>query len=307
MTATTHTEVYRRYTGTPQYARLRFTPLLASGLRVAFKGRWGLLLYLPPLIALVVFGFIVYAKFSLEQGVTPGALTGERASAGVAMVGNMASQLLEVRDIAFGFIIGMSTFSVLIAGWYGAGLIAEDRRAGAHLLYFARPLSKLDYALGKLGVVVVMTSLGMFVPSLLLFLVATLTAPGWTFLQEHGWMFAQVVGYALVHTLVLGSIVLAISSLSSKRTYALAGVAAYFMASGGVATLLAVLMRDRTWFLLAPIANLRRVGAHIFGVKRAIGVPLDWSPWWSWLVLAGLCGVCWTIVALRLRRMEAVA
>lgn len=307
MTATTHTEVYRRYTGTPQYARLRFTPLLASGLRVAFKGRWGLLLYLPPLIALVVFGFIVYAKFSLEQGVTPGALTGERASAGVAMVGNMASQLLEVRDIAFGFIIGMSTFSVLIAGWYGAGLIAEDRRAGAHLLYFARPLSKLDYALGKLGVVVVMTSLGMFVPSLLLFLVATLTAPGWTFLQEHGWMFAQVVGYALVHTVVLGSIVLAISSLSSKRTYALAGVAAYFMASGGVATLMAVLMRDRTWFLLAPIANLRRVGAHIFGVKRAIGVPLDWSPWWSWLVLAGLCGLCWTIVALRLRRMEAVA
>ena len=55
MSAETHLEVYRPFTGKLREHPLRFVPLWTSGLRTAFKQRRALLvLYLPPLIATVI-------------------------------------------------------------------------------------------------------------------------------------------------------------------------------------------------------------------------------------------------------------
>lgn len=309
MKATTHTEVYRRYMGALLPPRFAFVPIAAGGIRVALKGKWPLLLYLPPLIATVIFGFIVYAKFSLEQGMTPGALAGpnEQASIGVAMVGTMASKMIEVRDLIVGAIFGLGLFSVLLVAWYGSGLVCEDRRAGAHLLYFSRPLSLANYVFGKLCVVGTFVLASVFVPAFAICMVAVASAPGWTFLQDQGWIFLQVVVYSLVHTLVLGSLVLAISTLASRRIFALIATVGFFLFTQVLGMLLAFLQRDARWMALGTLANLRRIAATIFGVERVAGFRLNWEPALSWWALAGALVLAWAVIVLRVRRMESLA
>ena len=305
MKATTHTEVYRRFSGRLRPARRAFLPIAASGIRVALASRWPRLLFLPTVITTIVFAFIVYAKFSLEQGVTPGALAGPEQQAGVAMVGSMAGRLIEVRDLVVGAIFVLGLFSVLLASWYGAGLVCEDRRVGAHLLYFSRPLSKTNYLLGKLCVVSAFVLAGVIVPGLVVFLVAVFTAPGWTFLREHGWLFVQILAYSLLHTLVLSSIVLAISTLASRRIFALIGAVGFFLFAQVLGMLLAFMQKEPSWLALGPLANLRRVAAHVFGVERVAGFRLNWAPELSWWALAGTLVVAWCVLVLRVRRMEA--
>lgn len=309
MKASTHTEVYRRFHGKLRPARIAALPLASSGIRVALKQRWPWLLFLPPLIATVIFSFVVYAKFSLEQGVTPDALGGADPSAGIATmaVGSMASRMIQVKDMIFGFLVAMTIFSVLIAAWYGSGLIAEDRRAGAHLLYFARPLSKRDYALGKLLVVGAFALAAVLVPGLVICSVASIASPDWSFVKHEGDLFLRIGAFALVHAFVLGSLALAASSLASRKIFALVGILGFFMLAQGIGLLVARLQDDWTWLALGPWASLRRVAAWMLDVRRAPGVRISWDVEWSITALAVLVAACWIVIAARVRRMEAVA
>jgi hypothetical protein len=305
--ASTHTEVYRRYTGTLRPLRRGFAPIASSGVRVAFKSKWPLLFYAPTLIATIVFSFVVYAKFALEQGVTPGALAGPQASAGVAMVGAMASKMIEVRDTIVGAIFTLGIFSVLLVAWYGAGLFCEDRRVGAHLLYFARPITRRDYLLGKLGVVGTYVLASVLVPGLVISGMAAFASPDWSFLKEQWRVPLTVLGYAFVHTLVLSSIVLAISSLCTRKVFALVATVGYFALSEAVAALFSFIQREQTWRALSPLANLRRVAAAMFGVEAVPGFRIRWEPAWSWGALAALVIVAWAVLAWRVRSLEEVA
>lgn len=309
MKASTHTEVYRRFTGTLRPSRLAFLPITTSGVRVAFKSKWPLLFYVPTLIATIVFSFIVYAKFALEQGMTPGALAGSdpQASAGVALVGAMASRLIEVRDTIVGAIFTMSIFSVLLVGWYGAGLFCEDRRVGAHLLYFARPITRLDYLLGKLGVVGTFVLASVLVPGVVISTIAAFASPDWIFLKEEPRVPLLSVVYALVHTVVLSSIVLAISSLCTRKVFALVATVGFFTLAEAVGGLFAFIQKEQTWRALGPLANLRRVAAELFGVESVPGFRIRWDAAWSWGALAVLLVVAWGVLAWRVRSMEEVA
>lgn len=309
MKASTHTEVYRRFHGELRPARFAAFPLAASGIKVALKQRWPWLLFLPPLIATVIFSFVVYSKFSLEQGVTPSALGGGESGAGVATnaIGTMASRMIQVKDLIFGSIVTMTIFSVLISAWYGAGLIAEDRRAGAHLLYFARPLSKRDYAIGKLLVVGAFSLTAVLLPGLVICTVASVASPDWSFVKTEGSLFLRVTAFALIHAIVLGSLALAASSLAPRKIFALVGILGFLMLAQGVGLLVAKLQDDWTWLALGPWASLRRVGAWMLDVKRAPGVRITWDVEWSIAALAVLVVACWIVIASRVRRMEVVA
>ena len=69
MTATTHTEIYRRLKGSLSPVRFPAVHLWRARMQVAFKRKLPLfLLFVPPWISGIVFSFVVYSKFTLEQG-----------------------------------------------------------------------------------------------------------------------------------------------------------------------------------------------------------------------------------------------
>jgi hypothetical protein len=306
--ASTHTEVYRPFTGTLGHPRVRFWPLYTANLRTACKRKLPLLLLLAPAaIATVICSFVVYTMFSLQSGHTPDALGGEQSAAGMLgnmMMTGMVKQMIQVRNTIVVFHTSMTIFGVLVMAWFGAGAIAEDRRLGAHLLYFTRPLSRLDYLIAKFLLVVTFGALVTILPSLVICAIAVLASPEWSFLDQEGWIIPRSILFGALNVTVIASLVLAVSSLASRKTYALAGFFGYFMLSGALSGLLRAVQRDNDWLVLSPVPVFGRIAHSMFEMRgRGPGLELAPACW----AAATFFLVSWAILAWRVRRLEVVA
>src|SRR6185503_4325935 len=153
VSAETHLEVYRPFLGKLRDEPLRFWPLTTTGLRTALKQRRALfVLYLPALIVTVILCFVVYIKFTAEGMLQDQDVERELDFQGQLVKGMVlaqAQQLLNVVSLILDFAKGMGGFALLAVAWFASGLFCEDKKAGAHQLYFARPITRLDYFLGK--------------------------------------------------------------------------------------------------------------------------------------------------------------
>lgn len=308
MKATAHTEVYRPWSGRVEEGRLRFAPLLRTLVRTSVKRKLPLIvLYAPVVIGTIIFSFVVYAGFAIGQGETPSALGqgGDLIGALTSrMVSSTARQLLDVRDKVVGFHLATNVFSLFVVAWYGAGQIAEDRRLGAHLLYFARPIDRRDYLLAKFLTVAFFGALASVVPGLVICSVAVFASPEWSFLTEQWRVIVHTVTFGALTATLLASIVLAVSSLASRRTFALLGVFGYVLVSAALGRLLAVLQHERDFLAINPLQSCARVAGWLFGLKRNFPrIELTWA-----LVSIGVTLlVAWWILWRRVRRMEVVA
>ncbi|MDZ4774223.1 MAG: hypothetical protein SGI72_13920 [Planctomycetota bacterium] len=307
MKASTHTEVYRPFRGELTTRRMRFVPLLSSNLKTATKKRLPLVLLFAPLaIGTVIFSFTVYAGFAIQAGDPPSALGGGASIAsiiGQALVSQRTQQLIQAREMIVNFHLATNMFSLLLMAWYGAGVLAEDRRLGAHLLYFARPLSRFDYLLAKFLVIATFGVLGAVVPGLVICTVATFASPEWSFLREEYDVIFSTIGFGLLWTVLVSSIVLCVSSLASRRSFALVGVFAVFMLTSATASIMAAMQRDSDFRALSPMLSAVRLATSIFELKAR---HASWNLTLAWSSVGAYILISWTLVWLRTRRMDVV-
>lgn len=306
MTATAHTEIYRPFRGTLERQRLRFRALHRARVAAAQKSKLALLLlFAPPAISGIVFSFVVYMKFSLESG--GGAPAGFNPAAALAM--SMAERMIEVhRQVVF-FALASRNFALLAIAWYGAGLICEDRRHGAHLLLFSRPLTRFDYFLAQFATSCTFGLRAVLWPSLLICTVAVFSSPDYSFLREKWHVIVATVAYGFLFVGVVSLIALAVSSVSSRKMYARAGVFAVIFGSTAVAAVLDELDRSRDWLLLGLFEDFERVLEWMLDADSVArhGVGAAGTPWGPIAVLAGVSLASLALIAWRLRRMEVVA
>ncbi|NOT28876.1 MAG: ABC transporter permease subunit [Planctomycetes bacterium] len=311
--AETHLEVYRRFEGTLHEHRLRAWPIWTTGLRTALKQRRALLLlYLPPVIATVIFSFVVYLGFMASEqlerespfeGLGEGDIQ-ERLASGVVMgVVSGGLKMLEVTRQIIEFNKAMGFFALLAVAWFGSGLFCEDRKAGAHQLYFARPITRLDYFLGKFGVAAFFGLCAMLVPPLVICLVASISSPEWAFLKEEWDVIPRAIALAFLWTTVVTLLVLLASSLAARRSFALIGVFGFFMLSGAMSQALGHLV-SRRFFALSLGDDLNTLGSQILGRSDA-GLPV--SPGEAWVAVSVFVAFALVVIAARLRRLEVVA
>jgi ABC-2 type transport system permease protein len=303
--ASTHTEIYRPFRGELARGGRRWLPLARSTLRSALQKKLPLLLFAPPAIATVIFSFVVYAKFALEAGSNP--LPGSQDAPGspLSAVGGMAGNLIQVREMIVGFHMAMDFFVLLIVAWYGSGLIAEDVRRKAHLLYFARPLTRLDYLLGKWLPLALLGGCATLLPGVVICTVAAFGSPHWSFVTEEGDTIAKMLAYSFVSLGVQSSLILCISSLTKRKTHALAVTLGFFALLGGLGAMLAGMNRAPAWNMLSVFGCLRRVAAGLFDMKRMGHFRIfDWSLPWTWVVLVGWVVLAWIVLFWRTRRLE---
>jgi len=297
------TEIYRRFRGTLRTGGSGCLALARTGIAAAAKRKLPLvILFAPPAIATVIFSFVVYVRFSLEAGATPAALGGP--SPATAIASGFARTLIRVREQIVLFHLAMSAFALLVIAWFGAGLVAEDRRAGAHLLYFSRPLTCGGYLAAKFLTLLFYALAVTLVPSLVICTVAAFASPEWSFLAEEGGVVPASIGFGSLWAFVWTSVMLAISSLSSRKTFALVASFAFFMVSGAVSVLLANLQADDRYLMIGLQGNFQRVAGWMFGLRQ---VRLDWDVRWSLLWIVTITLLAWVILLVRVRRMEASA
>jgi hypothetical protein len=308
VSASTHTEIYRRFEGQLRPARPRFVPLWRARVAAAQKSKLALLLlYAPPAISGIVFSFVVYLKFTAEaQMGAPGGLGGV-----ASMAMTMSERLIQVHEQVVHFLRVSRAFALLAIAWYAAGLVCDDRRAGAHLLYFSRPLTRRDYHLAQLATATTFGLRAVLWPASLILLVAVFSSPDYSFLREKGEVIAATFAYALIYVLVMASVVLAISSLSARKMYALGAVFAVVFGSEVIGEVLAQLRHSGDWRLVALGKNFDRLLYWMLEVDASRQGPFgfrgEWSPWISVAILGALALVANLLLAWRLRRMEVVA
>lgn len=109
---------------------------------------------------------------------------------------------------------------VPIIGLIAPPLVSQDVRSRAFLLYFSRPLSQVQYVIGKAATILTYTSVVTLLPGLLLYTVGVLLSPEITILK-FTWDIPLRI-FAVTATITIPSTFLALmfSSLTTESRYA---------------------------------------------------------------------------------------
>lgn len=301
--ASTDLDVYRPFRGNLRRRVLRFLPLADSEFRAQCKRKIPLLLlFAPPAIGTVIFSFIVYSRYAAE------AFTQDLQQMNVmaALLARRAMQNLQVKKQLIEFIDQTSLFALLAVAWYGAGLFAEDRKHGAYQLYFARPITRMDYYLGKFCVAAAFGAAAVVVPGLVISLVAAFASPEWSFLKDEGQVIPQTLLFGIIWVVTISVVVLCASSLFQRKSFALIGVFGFFMFELLLARVLYDVTREVRYSALSTLINLRRMGRWIFDTeleRRWMTYDLELACW----QLAAIATIALLVTVFRLRKLEVVA
>lgn len=200
------------------------------------------------------------------------------------------------------FLTQQMFFTFLIAIYAGAGLIANDLKVNALQIYLSKPITRQDYVIGKLGVLVFFLSLPTLVPGLLLFLFAVLFQNDLSFFQRNYWVVASIAGYSSLIVLSYSLIMLAVSSLSKSSRFAGIVFAAVFFFSQILYGVLRGILRTTSVAWVSLGNNLSQVGDFLFRNSPEYGSPV----WLSMLVLLCIMGGSAWLVHRRVQAVEVV-
>jgi ABC-2 type transport system permease protein len=275
-------QTYRRYEARGPLRALRFWPITREGLRLVLVRRWFLALLAAAWVPFLVQVIRIYIVTRFPE----------------------AGRILPVDGRLFGELLSwQAAFTMFVAIFGGAGLVANDLRTGAILVYLSRPLTRRDYVLGKLGVLLALNLAVTLAPALALYAVALVLAPDLFWKWELAWVGPAIVAQSLAVSLVMGLVVLAVSALS--RSARVAGLAFFGLLIGLDAArgILYAFYRRPETALLSLQADLRSLGVALFGLsERAVALP--W--FYSVAVLAVVCAGCLLVLRSRVRAVEIV-
>lgn len=185
------------------------------------RGLWWLLLtsawpYLMILVVVYIFEQIAATAQSMTGG------SGERA---FNFLNSIVWKDLLVTGLSFGQI-----FFVFFALMCGAGVIANDVRANALLVYFSKPCTKFDYVFGKWLGVFLSLLLVISIPPLVFCLYGLASYTEYGFLKQDPWMIPKMLLVLPLTAAFYASIVVGLSSLFNQgRTAGVTLCAVYFL------------------------------------------------------------------------------
>jgi ABC-type transport system involved in multi-copper enzyme maturation permease subunit len=272
---------YRRYEALAPQTRLRFWPITREA--VARLARRRALLLLLVVAWLPLFGRLVQVFFVSR---TPELAHFAPLGAGL-----------------FGSFLGWQVwFALFLSIFGGAGLVAEDLRTGGILVYLSRPLTRRDYLLGKLGVLLGLNLSVTLVPALLLYLAALALAPSTFFKPALLWIGPAIVVHSLVIALALSLPLLAASALTSRTWVAGVGFFAVVVTLALAHVIVAGPFNTPAAVLFSLTGALDVVGSALFGSAGA-GAP-HWAA--AAGVLTAIAGGALLVLRARIRAVEIV-
>ena len=169
------------------------------------------------------------------------------------------------------FMNAQAGFAVIVAALTGPGLIAPDLANGGLPLYFSRPLTRRDYVLARLIVLVGMLSLLTWVPGLALFLMQASMA-GWDWAAANWYLGAGIVGGQMIWILFVSLVALAASAWVKWRIIAGALILALFFVTAGAGGVIDAVFRERWGMYLNPAVNMSNLWRAFFGMTMPRGM-----------------------------------
>lgn len=242
-----HERAYRRYVGQRRDGG-GWRVIARRGVEAGLRDRRLLALLLLAWAPFLVRAAQVYAAANLQQ-----------------------ASFLAVSAPTFRVFIGQqATFLFFVAVYVGAGLVADDRRAGLLAIYLAKPLSRTEYLVGKLGILVTFLLAVSWLPAMGL-LGWHLVLSGGDLLRASPHLVPAITSLSLIEVVVAAVPMLALSSLSENRRFVAALYAGVVLFSSGLVTTLRHATGRGTWSWLSPEHALAAVGDRLFHLSSPLG------------------------------------
>ncbi len=276
-----HDQGYRRYAGIKARTGTGWLVIARAGIRTMIGKRafLGLLLvsWFPFLVRAVQF----YAATNIPS------------AAVLAPSAGTFRQFLEQQQ----------TFVFFVTVYVGAGLIANDRRANALQIYLSKPLTRAEYVLGKLAILMTFLLLVTWLPAIVLLIVQIAFAGNFTFFQNNVFLFPAITLFAFIEVVLASSTMLALSSLSKSSRYVAILYAGLIFFTQAVYGVLYAVTRSTAFSWLSFSANLAQIGDLIF--RQPLKYDTPWPV--SLLMILALIGLSAAILERRVRGVEVVA
>ncbi|MEX2137848.1 MAG: hypothetical protein WD894_01205 [Pirellulales bacterium] len=139
---------------------------------------------------------------------------------GPAVVADPTHYRVDVWTLCYHYFLRTElTLSMILVLLVGPNLISQDLRYNALPLYFSRPLRRIDYFAGKLGVIVGFLGMVIIVPSLIAYALGLLFSLDITILRDTLHLLIASVMYGLVIAVSAGLLMLALSTMSRNSRY----------------------------------------------------------------------------------------
>jgi ABC-2 type transport system permease protein len=302
--------LYRAYEGAPSAARERFLVIPRYALREVFRSKLFttifILCFIYPLIATI----LVYLRHNANA---------------LAVLQINVRELLPI-DASFfrTFLEVQGAFAFILTVIVAPPLISRDLSNNALPLYLCRPLSRAEYVLGKMTVVVILLSLITWIPGLLLFFFQASLA-GFTWLWANLWMVQAIFSGSMVWIILLSLLALAVSSFLRWRVVASGALLGLFFVPTAFGEIVNELFLTRSGHLISLWAMMNNIWRGLFGLfERQSGtirgkvsnpiydeqffniVLLEPPLWASWLVIALVCAACVWLLARKVRAYEVI-
>ena len=291
---------YQHWSGNLSGHAWRWFAITRRGVRTALRSRLVrlalLAAWLPALvlaIALCLWG-LVERQSALIETIKP-MLT---SLLGRPILAGPREYRVEIWTLCFHYFLAWELwFSMVLVLLVGPNLVSQDLRYNALPLYFSRPLRRIDYFVGKLGVIAALLGAVIVVPSLIAYVLGLLFSLDITIVRDTWRILLASVCYGMVIAISAGTLMLALSSLSRNSRYvALFWMCIWILTSTVSMVLMTVEQEERRhkagatrriWeseeFLTSEIdaaktdwrplisytTNLRRVGEHLLKTNAA--------------------------------------
>jgi ABC-2 type transport system permease protein len=302
--------LYRAYEGESQSAWSRFLVIPRYALRESFKSKLFTTIFILCLIYPLVAAIIVYLHHNANA---------------LSLLQINVRELLPI-DASFfrTFVAVQGGFAFILTVFVAPPLISRDLANNALPLYLCRPLSRSEYVLGKMAVVVFLLSLVTWVPGLVIFFFQASLA-GFAWLWANLWMTASIFFGSMAWIVLLSLIALAISALVRWRVVASAAILGLFFVPSAFGEIVNSLFLTRAGSLISLWATMDSAWRGLFGLfERRAGtvrgkvsnpiyeeqffdiVLLEPPLWASWLVIVLVCGICVWLLARKVRAYEVI-
>jgi ABC-2 type transport system permease protein len=229
--------------------------------------------------------------------------------------------LVPIDGSFFGFFIKFQgTIAFFLTLLVAPPLISRDLTNNGLPLYLARPFSRAEYILGKMSVILILTSLMTWVPGILLFLFQSYLEGGGWFTQNL-WIAYAIWSGSWVWIIFLGLLSLAISAWVKWRVIASAVLLAIFFIPSIVGGVINTLFVTRYGSLISLGDLIGNIWSGLFRtfsptdnqvleVRRGRIVTelvLNQPPLWShWLILGLIALFCLWMLYTRIRAYEVI-
>ncbi len=275
-------QAYRRYEARGSLRQFRSWPITREALRLILAKRAFLVLYGVAFLPFVVRAVHIYVVTQLPA----------------------AGRILPIDGRLFGEFLNQQIFFVLLLSVFGgAGLVANDLAAGAILMYLSRPLTRRDYVVGKLGVLLALNLGVTLVPAMALYGLGVAVNPATFARWDRAWIGPVIALHSALIALVMSLVVLAVSSLSRSARVAGIGFVGLIVGLEMARGVVAMLTRRPEAHILSILQDLRIVGNLLFGISgRGADVPGAYPL----IVLACVGAACLAVLRARVRAVEIV-